>query len=155
MNRREFVVASVGVALVTPFRVVGQSKTIEPDLGALADGKGLNASGRTITRLTDGPRKGVRLSEAQGEGPAYLPGIEFANGTLELDIKGRDVQGASFVGVAFHGVMAPPTTRSTSVRSISRPRIRHGFCGPCNTSRILPIPGRSCGQKSRGNTRSL
>ena len=106
MNRREFVIATsgVGAALLTPFRIVGQGKPIEPDLGALADGKGLNASKRTISRLTDGARKGVRLSEAEGEGPAYLPGIEFANGTIELDLKGEDVQGASFIGVAFHGV---------------------------------------------------
>ena len=106
MNRREFVISTFGLTatLSSPFRIAGQGKTIEPDLAALADGKGLNASKRTITRLTDGARKGVRLSEAEGEGPAYLPGIEFADGTLEVDIKGRDVQGASFVGVAFHGV---------------------------------------------------
>lgn len=106
MNRREFVIWTCGVAvpLFTPVRIAGQKKPIEPDLAALADGKGLNASNRTISRLADGARKGVRLSEAQGEGPAYLPGIEFANGTIELDIKGKDVQGASFVGVAFHGV---------------------------------------------------
>jgi hypothetical protein len=106
MNRREFVITTSGVAvgLFTPFSVAGQKKTIEPDLGLLADGKGLNASNRTITRVTDDNRTGVRLSEAQGEGPAYLPGIEFANGTIELDMKGRDVQGASFIGVAFHGV---------------------------------------------------
>ena len=106
MNRREFVVSTLCVALTpaSPFGMGGQKKRIEPDLGALADGKGLNASKRTITRLTDGARKGVRLSEAEGEGPAYLPGIDLANGTIELDMKGKDVQGASFIGVAFHGV---------------------------------------------------
>jgi len=106
MNRREFVISTSGVAvgLFTPFRVAGQKKAIEPDLGLLADGKGLNASNRTISRFTDDDRRGVRLSEAQGEGPAYLPGIEFANGRIELDMKGKDVQGASFIGVAFHGV---------------------------------------------------
>ena len=106
MNRRDFVISTVCVAgaLVAPFRIAGQKKTIEADLGALADGKGLNASKRTISRVTDGARTGIRLSEAQGEGPAYLPGIEFANGTIELDMKGKDVQGASFVGVAFHGI---------------------------------------------------
>jgi hypothetical protein len=106
MNRREFVISASGVAvaLFTPVTIAGQKKAIEPDLGSLADGKGLNASNRTISRLTDGARKGVRLSEAAGEGPAYLPGIEFANGTIELDVRGKDVQGSSFVGVAFHGV---------------------------------------------------
>jgi hypothetical protein len=106
MNRRQFVVSASGVAvaLFTPFGIAGQKKAIEPDLASLADGKGLNASRRTISRLTDGARKGVRLSEAEGEGPVYLPGIEFADGTIELEIKGKDVQGASFVGVAFHGI---------------------------------------------------
>ena len=48
MNRREFVISTSGVvvALVTPFEIAGRQKTIEPDLGALADGKGLNASNR-------------------------------------------------------------------------------------------------------------
>ena len=106
MNRREFVVSTSGMAvgLFTPVSIAGRQKAIEPDLGSLADGNGLNASNRTITRLTDGSRRGIRLSEAEGEGPAYLPGIELANGTIEVDIKGKDVQGASFVGVAFHGI---------------------------------------------------
>ena len=106
MNRREFVIPTLGVvaALFTPLRMSGQTTASAPDLASLADGKGLNASKRTISHLTDGARKGVRLSEAEGEGPAYLPGIDFANGTIELDLKGKDVQGASFIGVAFHGV---------------------------------------------------
>jgi hypothetical protein len=106
MNRRDFVISASGVAavLLTPGSIAGQPKTSELDLLSLADGKGLNASGRTISRLTDGTRTGVRLSETEGEGPVYFPGLEFANGTIELDIRGRDVQGSSFVGVAFHGV---------------------------------------------------
>jgi hypothetical protein len=106
MNRREFALCTSGVAvaLFAPIRIAGQSKVPATDLGALADGKGLNATNRTITHLSEGTRKGVRLSEAEGEGPAYLPGVEFGNGTIELDLKGKDVQGASFIGVAFHGV---------------------------------------------------
>jgi hypothetical protein len=106
MNRREFVISSFGaaVALSTPARVFAQSKARELDLGLLADGKGVNPSNRTITRITDGARKGVRVSEAAGEFPVYFQGVEFANGTIEFDVKGKDVQGASFVGVAFHGV---------------------------------------------------
>ncbi len=106
MNRREFVITTLGVAaaLSAPVRVLVQKKAIEPDLGLLADGKGVNPSNRTITRMTDGTRKGIRVSEAEGEFPVYFSGIEFANGTIEFDVKGKDVQGASFVGVAFHGV---------------------------------------------------
>ena len=106
MNRREFVVSTFGaaVALSAPAGVFAQKKAIEPDLGALADGKGINPSNRTITRITDGARKGIRVSEAEGEWPIYFQGLEFGNGTIEVDVKGKDVQGASFVGIAFHGV---------------------------------------------------
>src|SRR5437867_3608028 len=58
----------------------------------------------TSRRLSCGARRGVHLGEGPGEGAAYLPGIEFANGTIELDVRGKDVQQQSFVGVAFHGV---------------------------------------------------
>ncbi len=57
-----------------------------------------------MSALSDGTRKGVRLNEQPGEGVAYLKGIEFSNGTIEFDVRGKDVQGQSFVGVAFHGV---------------------------------------------------
>jgi len=106
MNRREFVITTLGVAaaLSSPIKILGQKKTIELDLGLLADGKGVNPSNRTITRTTDGARKGIRLSEAEGEWPVFFQGIDFSNGTIEFDVKGKDVQGSSFVGVAFHGV---------------------------------------------------
>src|SRR6266516_4870192 len=106
MNRRRFVIATFGgvVGLSTASRIAGQDKTIEPDLAALAEGKGLKALNRSVSSLTDGARRGVHLGEGPGEGAAYLPGIEFANGTIELDVRGKDVQQRSFVGVAFHGV---------------------------------------------------
>src|SRR4029077_19422264 len=37
-------------------------------------------------------------------GVAYVRGMELGNGTIEFDVRGKDVQGQSFVGVAFHGV---------------------------------------------------
>ncbi|HEV3217146.1 MAG TPA: hypothetical protein VGZ27_15545 [Vicinamibacterales bacterium] len=106
MNRREFVVSTCAgvVALSQVPRVAGQAKTITPDLGGLADSKSLKLFNRAASRLADGARKGVRLSEAPGEGVAFLPGIEFANGTVELDVRGKDVAQQSFVGVAFHGL---------------------------------------------------
>jgi hypothetical protein len=106
MNRRELVISglSAAAALSFPIGTFGQNKAIEPDLGVLADGKGLNPSNRSLSRLTEGMRKGVRVSGAEGEWPVYLPDLKFANGTIELEMKGKDVQGGSFIGVAFHGV---------------------------------------------------
>ena len=108
MNRRGFVVSTVGwaVALALPSKIAAQKKALETDLATLADGKRLTVFNRSLSRLDDGARKGVRLSEAQGDGGAYLQGVEFANGTIELDVRGKDVQGQSFVGVAFHGLDA-------------------------------------------------
>ena len=36
------------------------------------------------------------------DGLAIYQDLEFENGTIELDLKGKDVAGRSFVGVAFH-----------------------------------------------------
>ena len=106
MERRRFVISMVAssAGLFTASNLAGQKKTITPDLAKLAEGKGLKHFNRTASSLIDGARKGARLSEGPGEGPAYLEGIEFSNGTIELDVRGKDVQQQSFVGVAFHGV---------------------------------------------------
>jgi hypothetical protein len=93
----------VGGLSASPW-LVAQKQAIQPDLAALAAGKALTVSNRTASSLTDGERKGARLSENEGDGVAYLPGIEFADGTIEFDVRGKDVQQQSFVGVAFHGV---------------------------------------------------
>jgi hypothetical protein len=66
--------------------------------------KDLDVFNRHVSALSDGTRKGVHLDERPGEGVAYLKGIEFSNGTIEFDVRGKDVQGQSFVGVAFHGL---------------------------------------------------
>jgi len=57
-----------------------------------------------VSSFKDGTKTGLRLSEGADNGVAYLQGIELGNGTIELDIRGKDVQQQSFVGVAFHGV---------------------------------------------------
>jgi len=105
MDRRDFVISTFAcvVELSAASRVLGQKKAIEPDLFALAEGKGLKVFNRSLSGFNDGAKKGVRLSESPGDGVAYLEGVEFTNGTIELDIKGKDVQQQSFVGVAFHG----------------------------------------------------
>jgi hypothetical protein len=106
MNRRCFVISVFACAtgLPTRSRSLGQSREIHLDLAKLAEGKGLRIFNRTVTSLRDGAKNGIRLSEAPGDGVAYLEGTEFANGTIEFDVRGKDVQQQSFVGVAFHGV---------------------------------------------------
>jgi hypothetical protein len=104
MLRRDFVISTFAcaVGLSTASAVFGQKKTIEPDLVALVEGKGLKVFNRSLSVLSD--RKGIHLSENPGDGVAYLEGVEFANGVIEVDMRGKDVQQQSFVGVVFHGV---------------------------------------------------
>ena len=44
------------------------------------------------------------LDAAEGAGVAWLKNIKFSTGTIEFDVKGRDVMQQSFVGIAFHGI---------------------------------------------------
>jgi hypothetical protein len=105
MNRREFVVSTLAgtIGLASVSRIAGQTRTITPDLAGLADANRLTLVNRTASRLVDGARTGVRLSAADGEGMAFLPDIVLANGTIEFEVRGKDVAQQSFLGVAFHG----------------------------------------------------
>ena len=62
----------------------------------------LKVANREATPLSGG-RRGVHLDGKQGSGVAWIDGIDFAQGTIELDVRGKDVMQQSFLGVAFHG----------------------------------------------------
>jgi hypothetical protein len=107
MTRRELLISALGwtaVAGASEWILGGQGKPTEPDLAALAGSGKLNVFNRVASRFADGARQGVRMSEAASDGVAYVPGVQFANGTIDIDIRGKDVQQQSFVGIAFHGV---------------------------------------------------
>jgi hypothetical protein len=71
------------------------------DLGErLAAGK-LRAVNREVTRL-QGDRDAVRVTEKEGNGVIWIEGSDFSEGTIEVDVRGRDVMQRSFVGLAFH-----------------------------------------------------
>jgi hypothetical protein len=46
--------------------------------------------------------RGVHLSASGGKGIAWVEGSDFTQGTIELEVRGKDVFQQSFVGVAFH-----------------------------------------------------
>ena len=58
---------------------------------------------RTMQPIAEGTWHGLRLDARGGDGVAWWPDVQFGDGTIELEILGRDLQGQSFVGVAFHG----------------------------------------------------
>lgn len=73
------------------------------NLRKLSKNKGISIYNRELTFINEGSHKGIRLSKDYGEGIAWLKGVEFSSGTLEFDARGEDVEGHSFVGIAFHG----------------------------------------------------
>jgi hypothetical protein len=55
--------------------------------------------GQTVIPITDGDKKGISFT-----GIAWLKDVNFSNGTIEIDLRGKDVMQKSFIGIAFHGV---------------------------------------------------
>ncbi len=71
------------------------------DLGErLAAGK-LRAVNREVTRV-QGREDAIHVSEREGNGIVWVEGTDFAEGTIEVDVRGRDVMQRSFLGIAFH-----------------------------------------------------
>jgi hypothetical protein len=47
-------------------------------------------------------RSGVHVSAGQGPGVVWVEGTDFGDGTIEVEVRGKDVLQQSFLGVAFH-----------------------------------------------------
>jgi len=67
----------------------------------LAAGK-LKAVNREVTKL-QGRDDAVHVNEKSGPGIVWIEGTDFAEGTLQVNVHGRDVFQKSFLGIAFHG----------------------------------------------------
>jgi hypothetical protein len=105
--RRIIIYASIvivsAVALRLPLSAQSpQSGTQQIDLVERLSARKLRAVNREVTALQGG-RPAVHLSAQPGNGVAWIEGTDFAQGTIEVDVRGRDVPQQSFVGVAFHG----------------------------------------------------
>jgi pimeloyl-ACP methyl ester carboxylesterase len=77
------------------------AQTIKPDLQDTSKWRLYN---RSVEIINEEGKKAVRLSEAANDGFMILKGFEFSSGTIEFDVKGKNVLQQSFVGIAFHGV---------------------------------------------------
>jgi hypothetical protein len=81
-----------------------QGQSVKYDLFSLCKDNKLELFNRQISQFSEKEMKGIRFSKNTGDGIAWLKGIEFSNGIIELDIRGKEVMQQSFVGVAFHGL---------------------------------------------------
>ena len=88
------------------------------EAGAQAAGT-MPAIARTVNRghtvVQENGRPVVRLDAKEGDGMAIVAGAPFMEGTIELDVRGEDVQQRSFVGVAF-GVQDDSTYEAVYLR---------------------------------------
>lgn len=132
MNRLTFVssIALAGVA-------VASAQSITPDLTSINDPAVWRTYNREAALVEDVGRNVVRLNTGNGDGVAWLVEPNFATGTIEVDLRGQNKPGQSFVGIAFHGVddatfeaiyfrpfnfeQKEPERRSHSVQYISMP----------------------------------
>jgi hypothetical protein len=75
-----------------------------PDLSGIATGDGWTLVNRAAGVEKEGDRTVVTFDARIGDGAAWLDGVEFENGTIEVMIRGKNNPGQSFVGIAFRGV---------------------------------------------------
>jgi hypothetical protein len=54
---------------------------------------------QTVAELTDGSKQGLTT-----DGILWLKDVDFQTGTIDVDLRGRDIFQQSFVGIVFHGV---------------------------------------------------
>ncbi|MFD0750990.1 family 16 glycoside hydrolase [Mucilaginibacter calamicampi] len=81
-----------------------QQRTVSYNLSGLLSSGKLSTTNREATQLAGKEQDGIRISSSAGEGVVWLNEVKFSNGIIELDIKGKNVEQQSFLGVAFHGL---------------------------------------------------
>jgi hypothetical protein len=76
------------------------------DLSRLANGETWAIFNRTVTPSTEEQKTAVYFDDKLGQGLAWMPSLDIGDGIIEVDVKGRNDPGKSFVGLAFHGIDA-------------------------------------------------
>src|SRR6187551_3990527 len=101
MQIRDKVIA-VSTIIACFIGITSFAQTSKYDLKLLFSEKKLTTYNRNAGLLNDGNIKGINLDENSGGGIAWINGATFSTGTIEIDLRGKDVLQKSFVGVAFH-----------------------------------------------------
>jgi len=141
------------IQLIIGFSINAQQGEIIPDLSKIRDTSLWILINRELI-----PDTVVHLNEHSGNGVLWLNNFDFSNGKIELDIKGKNVAGKSFVGLAFHGTndstydaiyfrpfnFKNPERSNHSVQYISQPdytwyRLREEKPGRYEST-VIPIP---------------
>jgi hypothetical protein len=152
-------IVKLTILTILSFRTIipAEAQTLSPDLQNTALWTTVN---RSIEAFSEDGKKAVRINEVPDDGLMILKNAEFSNGTLEFDVKGKNVVQQSFVGIAFHlqnnttfdavyfrpfNFVNPDTIRRwRAVQYISSPnypweKLRESFPGKYE-SKVNPVP---------------
>lgn len=99
---RSFILLTM-VFLGLPSVLSSQAKSFQPDLANAAKARDVKLVNRAVSASDMNGEPALRFDERPGDGLALWPDVQFADGTIEFDVRGKDVVQQSFVGVAFHG----------------------------------------------------
>ena len=80
------------------------SQVISPDLSEINNESAWKIYNREVVQEKNeaGEINCIVFNANQGDGLAVYQNLDFENGIIELDIKGKDIMQRSFVGIAFH-----------------------------------------------------
>ena len=85
------------VLLMSIFCLSGLSQSF--DLQKLLNGGKLVAQGKNTSTLMENKKGAISCN-----GVVWIKSANFSNGTIEVDLRGKDIPQQSFLGIAFHGV---------------------------------------------------
>ena len=85
--------------IISVHTLYGQQKKY--DLGHLLKTNQLTVYNREASKNDD---NSIKLNENAEEGIAWVNGVDFSTGVIEVDLQGQDVFQKSFLGIAFQGV---------------------------------------------------
>lgn len=94
----------IALLLFTSISAFAQQQVVNYDLARITSEHQLSVYNREASLLNDHKKHCVTLSARDNDGVAWINGVTFTNGIIELDIRGKNVPQQSFLGVAFHGV---------------------------------------------------
>ncbi len=104
LKARSFYTVISILCFALPLPLASQDKPFEPDLANAGTAKDVNIVNRAVSASDMNGKPAIHLDGRPGNGLVIWPEVQFSDGTIELDVRGKDVVQQSFVGVAFHGV---------------------------------------------------
>jgi len=94
---------AAALMLLLPAALSAQGTLAAHLTGAQAPPSGWRLFTRTIETRSEGGREYLAfVGDPDTVGLAWSPALAFTDGEIEFDVRGRDIPGHSFVGIAFH-----------------------------------------------------